>query len=282
MGSNGIMLRSVAKKGLVCSSKVGSGFHDNGDFFGLCYNGKQVTDVVGWGNHLDSALSRAGVKPGPAILSQMLHQDSDLDQRYQFQDMCFPGAYSDVMAVLFQTVRNTTDTDPADQVPQLIRALRDLGGILPNGALNSTMFYLCMGHRNKAIAPGLGQIVLDPSNAPTVKWPTPGAAPIFNTMNDEVLKHAKAQGAIFLPLNMWQFSPYQSLVTAHPLGGCSMANSGSDGVVDHQGRVFTGDSKDVHEDLFITDGSTVPRTLGCNPLLTLTALAERFSELHRC
>ncbi len=58
-----------------------------------------------------------------------------------------------------------------------------------------------------------------------------------------------------------------------------MANSGSDGVVNHRGQVFASDSREVHEGLFITDGSIVPRTLGVNPLLTLTALAERFSEL---
>jgi cholesterol oxidase len=57
--------------------------------------------------------------------------------------------------------------------------------------------------------------------------------------------------------------------TAHCLGGCVIAESTEDGVVDSRHRVFG------YQNMYICDGSVVAANLGVNPSLTITALAER-------
>ncbi len=57
--------------------------------------------------------------------------------------------------------------------------------------------------------------------------------------------------------------------TAHCLGGCVIASSAAEGVVDSQHRVFG------YQNMYVCDGSVVAANLGVNPSLTITALAER-------
>ena len=58
-----------------------------------------------------------------------------------------------------------------------------------------------------------------------------------------------------------------------------MGRDGTRGVVDHACRVYDAspgaDPKAVHQGLYVCDGAAIPRPVGVNPLLTITALAER-------
>ena len=64
----------------------------------------------------------------------------------------------------------------------------------------------------------------------------------------------------------------KNLVTPHPLGGCIMGTTPSNGVVNHLGEVFG------HPNLYVADGSIVPKSLGLNPSRTIAALAERIAD----
>jgi cholesterol oxidase len=71
----------------------------------------------------------------------------------------------------------------------------------------------------------------------------------------------------------WYWTFLRSLVTVHPLGGCRMGQTASDGVVDHRGEVFG------YPNLFVADGSVLPVPVGRNPSMTIAALAERSARL---
>ena len=74
----------------------------------------------------------------------------------------------------------------------------------------------------------------------------------------------------------------KSIGLSHPLGGCRMAATADEGVVDEQGRVFdtskSGQPRPFHEGLYITDAARIPTALGVNPSLTISALALRTAE----
>ncbi len=57
--------------------------------------------------------------------------------------------------------------------------------------------------------------------------------------------------------------------TAHVMGGCPMAGSATEGVVDCRNRAFG------YKNMYICDGSVVAANLGVNPSLTICALTER-------
>ncbi len=62
-------------------------------------------------------------------------------------------------------------------------------------------------------------------------------------------------------------------IAVHTLGGCPMADSSAQGVVDAgTGEVFE------YPGLYVMDGSIVPTSIGPNPSLTIAALAEMFME----
>lgn len=67
-----------------------------------------------------------------------------------------------------------------------------------------------------------------------------------------------------------------NLLSVHPLGGCCMAESAEDGVVNLRGQVFSNNSHDpqsVYQNLYVLDGSIIPGAIGTNPLLTIAGLS---------
>jgi len=144
---------------------------------------------------------------------------------------------------------------------QLRRWLRCLRGAY-RGAVRSTQTLLVVAHDGAA-----GVMRLGPNDRLRVEWPGVARQPVYD-MIDKSLREVTA------PLKGAYLRNPVNLVDVHPLGGCRMADSADRGVVDHEGRVFQGQAgTHAYPGLYVADGSVIPRSLGVNPLLTVSALA---------
>lgn len=282
IGSTAILLRS-RDAGLSLSDALGKHFGGNGDFFGVAYNTDERTDVLGWGAYPES--SRAlrlqpapGIllNPGPTIVSRVRYKTGGpLRERIKAEDLSIPLMYVDAArtALAFLIGR---DTDSGDFFEELGRRLRDIGGVDPHlekGALNYTLAYLVNGHDDAG-----GEIRLDPlSKEPLVDWPGVGDQAVFAEANELLEAHTTALGGTYIENPLWGFLPFRTLVTAHPLGGCVMSDSHTTGVTNDLGQVYD-EHGGLHDGLYVADSATIPTSLGVNPFMTISALAERRAE----
>ncbi len=284
LGSTGIMLRSRSA-GLSLSDALGKRFGGNGDFFGAAYNTDQRTDVLGWGAYPDSDRAQRLqsdpsklLHPGPAIVSRIRYnRNKPLRERFKAEDFSIPLIYVDAVrtALAFAIGRDTDPLDFIDNIQEAGRRLRDFArdDDLQKGAANYTLAYLVNGHDDHN-----GEIELDSDkDEPRVRWPGVGKQAIFKEMNKTLLKHTKALGGTHIENPLWGFLPFRTLVTAHPLGGCVMSDSHTTGVVNHFGQVYDNQGN-LHGGLYVADGATIPTSIGVNPFMTISALAERRAE----
>ncbi len=120
-----------------------------------------------------------------------------------------------------------------------------------------------------------GRIRLDNGNV-KVEWPGAGNEPVYARVDEALTKAAEAVGGRYIKSPLAATSMGTKPATAHPLGGCGMGEDAGTGVVNHKCQVFDGKGeRSVHAGLYVCDGSVIPRSIGVNPLLTITALAER-------
>ena len=272
-----ILMRSEMH-GLSLSPAVGSRFSCNGDFFGLAYNGDFRTQVTGFGNHDDSPA--AEYPPGPAIVSAIHYNGTRaVTDRFQIEDLTIPTAYIAAARRAFPMLQRE-DTDSGDEAEERRRIQRDLDPTVaydPDGALNHTMFYLVM-----AFDDARGRMVFE---APwherdgrlRVVWDDAGRQRIYTRLDEELRRHSRALGASYIANPLWSFMEIRHLMTAHPIGGCPIGEDSANGAVDEFGRLFRGDGG-VHEGLFVADGSLIPTSIGVNPFLTISALAEHIAD----
>jgi cholesterol oxidase len=116
-----------------------------------------------------------------------------------------------------------------------------------------------------------------------LSWPGAKDEPVYERLGAALSKISEHVGGSYVQNPLAGTVMGQQPATAHPLGGCGMGSERGDGVVNHKGQVFDAgagqDSTAIHRGLYVIDGSIIPRSLGVNPLLTITALAER-AMLH--
>ena len=286
LGSTSIMLRSQAN-GLALPKTLGTRFSGNGDFIAFAYNSEHRTDALGWGAYPESDRARRiqpapppapTIFPGPSIVARIkYHTDRPLAERMTFEDLSLPLMYIDAARSTFAAFigKDTDRDDFFDELREFGRRARDFLGVDPRleeGALNHTLMYLIMGQDGAG-----GKVELDESGEPGIVWPGVGGQSVFQDEVAVALGHATELGADFIENPIWAFSPFHTLLTPHPLGGCPMGESAASGVVNHLGQVFSEDGS-IYEGLYIADGSIIPTSIGVNPFLTISAITEHIAE----
>ncbi len=274
LGSTEILLRSKAA-GLSLSDKLGHGFTGNGDVLAFGYNNDQEINGVGFGQQ-----SPQGREPvGPTITGIIdARAKTDLDSGMVIEEGAVPGALGAALpvglAACSAAMGVDTDSGLVDFVNEKRRELDSLVRGPYTGATRNTQTYLIMTHDD-----GGGRMYLEDDRL-RIDWPGVGSQPIFAEADQKLEEATRPLGGTHLKSPIWSKPLKKDLITVHPLGGCAMATGAEAGVVNHKGQVFSANAgTEVYEGLYVSDGSVIPRSIGVNPLLTISALAERCCAL---
>ena len=266
LGSTYLLLKSRAElPGL--SDTLGTRYCTNGDLltFAMCCRDEGGTPRRMNGTH------------GPVITSA-IRMDLDEHRGFLIEDAGFPdfaawlaettqapGAIN--RAIRFTTARLLAwlSNDPRTEVDA------EVSRLLGEAHLSSTSIPLLgMGRdqptgRMTLRATRKGRAFLQ------VDWRRRDSREYFDAVSDASRHVAERMGGRF------KQNPATALlrriITVHPLGGCPMADTPGEGVVDAFGRVFGCPG------LYVADGSVMPGPVGSNPSLTIAAMARR-SALH--
>ena len=270
MGLPELLMRSRAN-GLSLSNMLGEHYSGNGDVGGFAYNADIEINAMGAGEKLDRVKHRVG----PTITSAIdLRDSADVEKGMIIQEgTIFSAAaigLAKVMAVSAKTTGTDTDSGFFDSIAEKTRELETALRGPYHGAAQHSQLYLVMAHDGSD-----GRLVMK-NDRMRVEWPGVGQREFVRRINDKLGEATRALGGTFIENPLWDALPKKGLVTAHPLGGCVMGDSAESGVVNHKGQVFASTAgDDVYDGLYVTCGATMPRSVGVNPLLTISASAER-------
>jgi cholesterol oxidase len=266
LGSTEILLRS-REEGLAVSDRLGARFSANGDIVAFGYGAKTTVNAVGVGY----PPKVEGLEVGAAVSGQLdVFDPETLANELHVQEGALPSAFASVLPVLF--------------VPngRLLGALSSLVNGVYKGPFASLQTFFAVSHDSAS-----GRFSLD-NDQLSLAWPNAKDEPVYERLDAVLAKLVSESGGDYVKNPLAGTVMGHQPATAHPLGGCGMGRERGDGVVDHKCRVFSGvkgaGETAVHDGLYVIDGAVIPRSLGVNPLFTITALSERamlhFAEDH--
>jgi len=242
------------------SDRLGRGFSANGDIIAFGYGGRTRVNAIGVGH--PSRID--GLDVGACVSGQIeIVDEQELTGSLTVQEGVLPSALALLLPVMF--------------IPngRLLGALRSLVSGVYRGPFANLQTFFAVSHDSAS-----GRLVLEEDRV-ALAWPGAQDEPVYKRLDAALGALVKAAGGSYVKNPLAGTMMGRQPATAHPLGGCGMGRDRSEGVVNHKGQVFDGAASpaDVHRGLYVMDGAVMPRSLGVNPLLTITALAER-AMLH--
>jgi choline dehydrogenase-like flavoprotein len=281
VGTSEILLRSrdVPRKGtrpMRFSRLLGYGFSTNGDFSGFVKGiPKEVPNAAG-----QPVDNRVFPTKGPINTSHFsLNYDG---MQINVEDAGIPPMF----ASLARAMVNSVGTGGKISFGRMIRDLIDTSNspLSEHQMVEDLFWFNCMGDdrtAGKSFIETGGRFSVDKHGRLDLTFPagSPTKHPLFTAIERVLDAFAKDMtrdnNATYVPFPAWSgtFGP-RKLVVTHPLGGCPMGKSASEGVVDQEGRVFDMESgATVYPGLYVMDGSVMPGPVAVNPSLTIVALA---------
>jgi len=302
IGSTEILLRSKSRHALSLSEELGRHFSGNGDVIAFSYNGNMVSNSFGYGVNVPQVPS-----VGPCITG-MLDETLESNGRITVQDAAIPGALAPLIRFGAPFIARRTRSRTGPGAGGLSSEWHTWIRGITVGAVAKTQTFLVMGHDDQLAGvqdtndPNHtgGTIELSRRGLASLSWPGIAKAAFFDAVNTRLAVLSEALGGRFVVNPLWT-GRRRRVVSVHPLGGCRMGSDWAEGVVNTEGQVFKPDEatpaasmkadasatnapsapppprNDVHPGLYVCDGAIVPGSIGRNPALTITALAERIA-----
>jgi cholesterol oxidase len=273
LGSTEILLRSRAE-GLALSDWLGGRFTSNGDAIALAYNNDVPVNGIGVGQP-----PKAQVAPvGQAVNALIdLRDTKDVRDGLAICECALPSAFASALPGLLApgaaVFGEHEEGSLGDKLEAMERATDSLIKGAYQGAVHNTQTFLAVGHDA-----GNGLMRLDDDRL-AIEWTNGPQQRVFQRIEAALTMAAHATGGTYMRNPVSEKVLGGNLMTVHPLGGCTMGESSSSGVVNHKGQVFDASRGAapgaVHAGLYVCDGAVIPCPLGIHPLMTITALAER-------
>jgi cholesterol oxidase len=252
LGSTEILLRS-RERGLELSDRLGERFSANGDIIAFALGKETRVNAIGVGY----PAKFDGDAVGACVTGQIeLPDPEDFECGLTIQEGVLPSALAPLLPVFFISGG------------RLLSAAQSLIKGVYQGPLSHLHTFFVVSHDEAK-----GRIRLD-KGAAKIDWPNVAEQDVYARVDAALTKAAGSVGARYIKSPLAATASGTKPATAHPLGGCGMGEDASLGVVNHKCQVFAHGDR-VHAGLYVCDGSVIPRSIGVNPLLTITAVTER-------
>lgn len=288
LGSTELLMRSGEQKLLALSGELGKRFSANGDAI-----------AMGWGQrtpvHAFAREAQPGqlLETGPTItgfVRTKLRTADNKERKVLLQDGAVPQALGSAAVVLGSTL-SLFHRYVQQALPGFFAGREQQDWVAtPREMQDHAQLLLAMGEDE-----GDGRLKLHPDSGQVevAQWPGSSSGGAAKKDFQEGL-HALFQragrrgfdGGDYLANPMYRALPDKFAevtaagaqagghVTVHPLGGCGMADSAGEGVVDQHGTVFRAGGG-IYDGLHVLDGSMLPGATGANPFLTIAAFSLR-------
>jgi cholesterol oxidase len=236
------------------SDRLGHGYSGNGDFLAFAFDAKQQ------------------FKPseGPTITTGIVYSRNDAGRNnwFIFQEGGCPKEIGGLLQLLNPKNRLGKEISvlTREALHEAFRSAASGKAGFPDPHSDNTAIFLAMG---RDLSNGVIELH-SLTGELKITWDTLSNLPLYSAESRFSTDIAEAIGGNVALNPLWGL--FNVPVSVHNLGGCLMADSRDGGVTDPNGEVFG------YPNLFILDGSILPRAIGANPSHTIAAVAERNIE----